>query len=119
MQAPLPAAGTGPLFVLRPLTVGTRTGTVGYNASWPFPRSVLVYADGLLFRQPGVRTWVPKDRIVRMVAGSGLVRVAWRIRDDEIATASAGYWRNLDQVIAQFEGVGYRLERVDRPYPLP
>ncbi|MBN9174087.1 MAG: hypothetical protein J0I70_08035 [Microbacterium sp.] len=77
---------TEPLATLRPFVVGV-TKDIPFNVSWPFPRSVLVYSEGLLFRQLGVETWIPRDAIDELYQDAGIVRLRWS-QDGRDLTAS-------------------------------
>lgn len=99
-----------PVFEIRPFGMGVRTGSIPFNVSWPFPRSLAVYEEGLNFRMFSSETWVPRECIILFLRGPGYVRVKW-IRDDEEASATAGDWFRMRALEAGLIRSGYRLER--------
>jgi len=101
-----------PMFEFRPLGVGVRTYSTPMNVSWPFPRKLLVYREGLAFVLFSAETWVPRERITRLLRGPGYIRVKWRFEDD-IASATASDWFRITQIASAFEQAGYTFGAPD------
>ena len=101
---------TEPVFRIRPLGLGVRTGPISVNAKWPFPAQFCIYRDGLYFRAFEREAFASREMItfLQHTRGIGYVRCEWRAGGD-IHSAAVSDWFRISRILAALRTAGYNV----------
>lgn len=96
------------LAAFSPQGVGVRTGFAPVNASWPFPRQLDIYENGLSVRALGTTVWIPRAAIQTIHRGRANIQVKWELGGG-IQSATISSWWHMRQIAEVLQAAGYAL----------
>ncbi len=80
------------------------------NASWPFPRSLEIYEEGLFVRSLGSSAWIPRVAIMSLRRGWLNIQVTWELGGGT-RSATVVSWLHIGRIQRAFESDGYSVAR--------
>lgn len=93
-----------------PQGVGIRESFTPVNASWPFPRALEIYENGILAVALGTTAWIPRASIQSLHRGAGYIRIKWELGGGT-SSATVSSWFNIGRVHRALEQFGFPIRR--------
>lgn len=96
------------LWSAKPFSIGIREGLT-VNASFPFPRSLKIYDQGLLLKSLGTTVFVRRMDIESIRRGPGYVRISWGSGDHQ-SSAVINDLARISRTVAAMRAAGFSVE---------